>query len=819
MKLSGGLTVLIGSSDAFGLKDYLNYKYQNQVATDHNTVAIGRNDGTGLLPADITSLLLNVNQQSPNMGYSDMFQHMLSGDKSSVVKNMKDNYMNAAYASMQGSKLSPLFLQYAKSGTFKGNQQTMSKESIMYNMMPDPMATILRLKKSSISAVSAKGDDLLKRYVARGVVTDDPYLPDLLISGQKDNLKQYLFSKQLQTADPIMQTILYKKLGIQGGRTGANPAMNAKDEKDLIQTKLLMDNMKGDSINQVAPNDAYMMFKFLQTVSKSTDNGKGVTGAVPPSVILNVALGNDVAGIKADEFQEKFGVQANDFVCAAHKEMLRVPCMVNQEVVTPGECAAMGCCFNLDASPSPTMTMVPKCYHNLLGKIGVGIAQHMIDDGSITKLFSGELPMLEDLTEAQNWAETQMPDVLRRLGKNEGSYFGQPKGQKSWWNNNYDNNKFQIYATPAPNTREFEWKAHGPTAMPNAGQLEVPEIGGFVTGEEAAIKDLDFIINHHMDTVRSTLNSNSYTCQLIQPEHMISCYDNNYEALSQAGPEAACAAKGCCYRELNLFDNNPVCYRSLRSGHCDVPVANRGNGSPADSFWTSNPYRTQCGAPDISRGECLLNPLCCFDTNPRFEGEAHCYKRGAAESLFDQKTGEMGSQCELTDITQRQNCFDDSSSFGKLLNRMATEDQCVEAGCCFSQAAADAASSMGVLGSMNLAGPHCFKRPADLDSTTTADNYALLDKVKVSDLKKVCANDPQWPSLFKRGWEKNATSGKWELAESTADKRPLSRQACTDAGGNLIMDRHKCIYEQGCCFEKDSNPINPWCYKARLVKP
>lgn len=814
MKLSGGLTVLIGSSDAFGLKDYLNYKYQNQVATQQNV-----NDNTGLSTSDISSLLLNVNQQSPNMGYSDMFQHMISGDKASVVKNMKDNYMNAAYASMQGSKLSPLFLQYAKSGTFRGNDQTINKQSVIYNMLPDPMATILRLKKSSVPSVSARGDELLKRMVARGVVTDDPYLPDLLMSGQKDNLKQYLFSKQLQTADPIMQTILYKKLGLQGGATvGANPAMNAQDEKDLIQTKLLMDNMKGDSINQVAPNDAYMMFKFLQQVSGSTDNGKAA-GAVPPSVILNVALGNDVAGIKSDEFQEKFGVQANDFVCAAHKEMLRVPCMVNQDVVTPGECAAMGCCFNLNVEPvnQPQNTMVPKCYHNLLGKIGVGIAQHMINDATITNLFGGQLPMLTDLTEAQNWAQSQMPDVLRRLDNQEGSYFGNPSSQESWWNNNYKDSKFQIYATPAPSTRKFEWKAHGPTAMPNAGDLEIPEVGGFVTGQGQDVADLDFIINQHMSSVRTTLNSNSYTCQLIQPEHMIDCYDNNYEALSVANPEGECGNKGCCFRELNLFDNNPVCYRSLRSGHCDVPIADRGNGSPADQFWTSNPYRQQCGAPDISRGECLLNPLCCFDTNPRFEGEPHCYKRGAAESLFDQKTGEMGSQCELTDITQRQNCFDDSSSFGKLLNRMATEDQCIEAGCCFSQAAADAASSMGVLGSMNLAGPHCFKRPQDIDSATVADNYALLDKVKVGDLKKVCANDAAWPKLFKRGWEQ--VNGKWELVESGTDSRPLSRQACTDASGNLIMDRHKCIYEQGCCFEKDSNPINPWCYKARLVKP
>lgn len=844
MKLSGGLTVLIGSSDAFGLKDYLNYKYQNAAAQGHNAIAAGANPAMQLNAGEINSLLLNVNQQSPNMGYNDMFMHMVSGDKASVLKNMKDNFMNTAYANMQGSKLSPLLLQYAKSGTLKGNHQTLNKESVMYNMMPDPMGTILRLKKHPNSSVSSKAKELLKRMVARGVVTDDPYLPDLLMSGQKDNLKQYLFSKQLQNADPIMQTILYKKLGIPAGSTGPAPAMAATHQKELIQTKLIMDNMKGDSVNQIAPNDAYLMFKFLQTVSGSTDGGKAA-GAVPPSVILNVALGNDVAGIKANEFQEKFGVQANDFVCAAHQEMLRVPCMVNQDVVTPGECAAMGCCYNLNTAPvSPSkVTTVPKCYHNLLGKIGAGIAQHLIDDSTITKLFGGQLPQLADLTEAQNWAESQMPDVLRRLVKDEGSYFGNPRGQQSWWDNNYASadKKFNIYATPAPSTRDFEWKAHGPTAMPNAGELEIPEVGGFLTGDQndRGVQDLDFIINQHMSTVRATLNSESYTCQLIQPEHMVNCFDNNYEALSQwatvktippmTSAEAHCASKGCCFRELNLFDNNPVCYRSLRSGFCDVSYADRKKGEAgtltgklkaANDFWTANPYRQQCGAPNISRGECLLNPLCCFDTEPRFEGEPHCYKRGAAESLFDQKTGEMGSQCELTEITQRQNCFDDNSSFGKLLNRMATEDQCIEAGCCYSQAAADAASSMGVLGSMNLAGPHCFKRPSDIDNDlSVADNYNELAKVKVSDLEKVCANDKMWPHLTKREWTQNPTTGRYELSETnTAEPRPLTRQACTDESGQLIMDRHKCIYEQGCCFEKSSDPINPWCYKARLVK-
>jgi hypothetical protein len=129
-----------------------------------------------------------------------------------------------------------------------------------------------------------------------------------------------------------------------------------------------------------------------------------------------------------------------------------------------------------------------------------------------------------------------MPDVIRRLVKEEGSYYGMPSGQGDWWSNMYDSSesKFSIYATPAPATREFEWKPHGPTAMPGAAQLQIPEVGGFLNGDNSAtnpVNDLDFIIGNHVDKIRGELNSNSYTCRLIPKENMVNCYDNNYDAL------------------------------------------------------------------------------------------------------------------------------------------------------------------------------------------------------------------------------------------------------------------------------------------------
>ena len=78
---------------------------------------------------------------------------------------------------------------------------------------------------------------------------------------------------------------------------------------------------------------------------------------------------------------------------------------------------------------------MPICYHNLLGKIGAGIARHLIDDASIQNLFGGNMPNLADLTDAKDWGEAQMPEVLRRLNKDEGDFFGNPKNQADWWSN------------------------------------------------------------------------------------------------------------------------------------------------------------------------------------------------------------------------------------------------------------------------------------------------------------------------------------------------------------------------------------------------
>ena len=656
-------------------------------------------------------------------------------------------------------------------------------------------------------------------------------LIDMLVDGDKDGMKRFMAAKALQDSQPppLQQAFGYRAF------SGTNTAGSTSSNADLLKYQFAGETF-AEELEQVAPNDAYLMFKFIHGAA-AADQGR-----IPANTILDIAFGHDIMDIKASEFKQNFGVSANDYICAVHEETLRVPCLVNQATVTQPMCAELGCCYNRlkeDGTANVTPGSSPICYHNVLGKVGAGIARHMIKKENVISLFGGiqHWPQLNELSEAQTWAETQMPDVLRRMVKEPGSYYGTPRGQHDWWGNMYNSKEklFNIFAHHEDNfhnsnsyegRKNFEWKPHGPTAMPGAATMNIPEIGGYVSGTDARAKDLDFVIGHHINMVRGQLNSQSYTCQLIERAHMNDCFPHNYAALSTEkdgkSPAAACEELGCCYNELNFFADEllPVCYRSLRSGYCDSPISERGTGTRQDLYWDMHPLRQECGEPGVARGECLKkNPYCCFDTNPRRDGDPFCYRRGGVEGQinpYNRSKGEAIDECLTIPLTQRQNCFYSTSKWGKLLNRMATEDQCNALGCCYDPAAADAASKLGLFGSMSLAAPHCYKGPEDLDHAFVNSNYRQLPRVNIGDLLKVCANDPKWPKLNQRKWVQGA-DGRMSLQSITGIDRPLSRSPCLDKG-KRVFDRHKCIYSLNCCFEKSANPIDPWCYQARTVK-
>merc|ERR1711953_94819 len=458
-------------------------------------------------------------------------QSMTGMNKDDYMQSLKDQIKNQMYAQMNtgvngNSMMSPLLLEVAKNGA--GN---IDKDQFLYSSMQEPLGTIMRLKRNN----QPKGDELFKRYIARTSNMFDPNDPvpsDLFIQGDTAGLKKYLLAKQIEQmksapGGDFTTALMYRKL------TGQT-ADDSVSDKELMAAGMFAGQLD-QSGAAVKPNDAYLMFKFLK-LSSDREGGK-----VPAKTILEIALGDDVASIKDDDFEQLFGVDQREFICMAHENSVRVPCLVNQATVTAETCPSH-CCFNGLQSDGEMQqdAAVPICYHNLLGKIGAGIARHMINDDNIEALFgSAGLPTLDDLTDAKDWAEAQMPEVLRRLNKEKGDFYGNPEGQSKWWDNTYnsDEGKFNIYASAAPSTaNKKEWKPHGPTALPYDAMI--PETGEFGVGrEDENLISLDQIINAEIEQTRNRLNSDSYHCRLIPKEHMFNCFKDNYAALSSVDPE------------------------------------------------------------------------------------------------------------------------------------------------------------------------------------------------------------------------------------------------------------------------------------------
>ena len=187
------------------------------------------------------------------------------------------------------SMMSPLLLEVAKNGA--GN---IDKDQFLYSSMQEPLGTIMRLKRNN----QPKGDELFKRYIARTSNMFDPNDPvpsDLFIQGDTAGLKKYLLAKQIEQmksapGGDFTTALMYRKL------TGQT-ADDSVSDKELMAAGMFAGQLD-QSGAAVKPNDAYLMFKFLK-LSSDREGGK-----VPAKTILEIALGDDVASIKADDFEQ-----------------------------------------------------------------------------------------------------------------------------------------------------------------------------------------------------------------------------------------------------------------------------------------------------------------------------------------------------------------------------------------------------------------------------------------------------------------------------------------------------------------------------------
>ena len=75
-------------------------------------------------------------------------------------------------------------------------QLGIDKDQFIYSQMPEPLGTIMRLKKNN----EPKGNELLKRYFARtsNMFGDDEVPADLFIQGDTAGLKKYMIAKQIE---------------------------------------------------------------------------------------------------------------------------------------------------------------------------------------------------------------------------------------------------------------------------------------------------------------------------------------------------------------------------------------------------------------------------------------------------------------------------------------------------------------------------------------------------------------------------------------------------------------------------------------------
>ena len=344
MKLSSSFVLLVGA-DAFDIKQYLllqnqmnmssqlqggeKYDMKRYLLTQQNRDIMAASDPS-LSANQMSDYLLQINSVAKNpLSFSDIFmggQGMTGINKDQFLEQQKEQMINQMFAQMNDSPQSQMMFQFMAGG--KGG---IDRDQLIYSQMGEPMGTILRLKKNGEPA----GERLMKRYIAQQTFGNDPVLPDLFVNGDKEGLKQYMISKQFETmgnapGGEFMQTLMYRKL------TGEKDASITDKELLAAGTFAAQLDQNGASVK---PNDAYLMFKFLKM---QTDKN---AGKVDPATILEVALGEDVASIKTEDFEQLFGIEQRDFVCVAHENSIRVPCLVNQATVTAEGCPAH-CCFN-----------------------------------------------------------------------------------------------------------------------------------------------------------------------------------------------------------------------------------------------------------------------------------------------------------------------------------------------------------------------------------------------------------------------------------------------------------------------------------------
>lgn len=586
-----------------------------------------------------------------------------------------------------------------------------------------------------------EGDDsIVRKYLVSNLVGDDisPVQKAVLEAAFKgeDITKENIISSL--TAQILGQNDIYTQLGMKAIKEG--------NKKDGLAYLILSQTAKPSQgfYDKYPKNEALFAYFVEQT------NG----GKISAKTILNMALGEQIDALNPDAtFLDKFGVQAHDFVCAAHHNEILLDCSAtaNKFLASPLECVNAGCCYRSTG-----------CYENVLGKIGMGLASDMIDETHITTLLGEQLPEL-----ANFWPDGVIPWIPSNAIPSAAALAAALTGQEQSFldsykmvGNNFPTDPASIYLglnpTKIPDIRpnarrpDFVWRPHAVTAFPHATEIPQAVIidnNEYRFGGPPSVDAVDPV--PPLIEISSQITPDIASCVATPNEDRYACM-SNYEALLPTG-QFACTALGCChapdYKDLSVT----ACFKDISYGQCyNVP----------------NEDKIECGSPGITQEECVSNPRCCWDsttTNNNFNTFPWCYYKKHSFILSNEV-------CARSSYSE--GCFT-----GKFedFNQLISETSCLNAGCCYKPRARLTYFQRLFNGPSTKT--VCFK-PASY-------TYTVLDPA------------PQPPA-----------TGAVADPVCKYDGNPYNRENCA------ASSYYACVSINGCCYKPE--PLYqgaPWCFK------
>lgn len=719
--------------------------------------------------------------------------------------------------------------------------------------MLEPMQSIIRLMREDAGSTAAEkekikkyGKNLLKKYQYEQFNTDngnaftDNIDEILLASGddRKTVIRNILEQSMYQNIqDPIDRAMMHYLTAQR--RDSANSAKYKTQIKDLQTIKIFQ-----SSVPRTSPVTNDNLYAFYRMVN----------GQVQAADVLNIALGEQLGPISELDFERYFGSPAKQFSCRSHTDTIRVPCGVELKA---DECVAAGCCYQgekVDSSTGklvPVDAGVPKCFHDLYGKIGSGMLRRAwFKDSEITNQISGlfvdkTIPTLDKIL------RDSMPEEL--YGSNKYAYTAGVGGAKGtyakapglnavemkdadgktleWWNAAHvdtfeegpnganvepvrvgDKGGARLWNQRQPartyGRKDFQWTPHGPTQSPFFNNM--PGVNPTANPLDNGMGSLD---DYYKIWLEYAAVQDQAQCALIPENNRVKCMENFEALIDNALATTTCKNAGCCFNEDSFLAGKPACYRATDYGQCrNLPP---------------NYQKTECGYEGIDEASCLNNAQCCYEPSADRK-DPWCFKKYSA--TLDESQWCAAWSEERYRSVNRDPCFNVDTATGKgksnfflddeahNINNLVSEEQCTANGdCCFdSSLSAEYLDWLTEGLGYGTKMYRCFKKRNPLIVAQAGFGEGVVGSVTGS-----MENKPVDLNKFGDGTEKKnphsytarvktCNNKEWQIyadGPATGLKR--------SCGDNLTY--YQCVYQKRCCY-KATVSNEPVCYYPEFKK-